>query len=188
MALHPGQHLVDLADLPAALREAPVREERIGLVEDQEGASIARLGEGPGDDPSQSGPPTWTSDRTPASARPPGRAFQRGSERRRSSRFPADLAGRARTAGAPARSEAVRKQPSGSVSARMSAGSNPAGAFWGGLSQERRRARLRTPVRTAAMSPPARLAAAVAPAAIPGAAASNSEARVVTSSGAAAMS
>ena len=34
MGLHPGEHLVDLADLPLAVRAATVGEEGIGLVED----------------------------------------------------------------------------------------------------------------------------------------------------------
>ena len=45
MALHPGQHLVDLAHLPAPVRAAPVGEERVGLVEDEERLGVARLGE-----------------------------------------------------------------------------------------------------------------------------------------------
>ena len=45
MALHPGQYLVDLAHLPAPVRAAPVGEERVGLVEDEEGLRVARLGE-----------------------------------------------------------------------------------------------------------------------------------------------
>ena len=49
VALHPGQHLVHLADLPAPLREAPVGEQRVGLVEDEEGAAVARLRERGGD-------------------------------------------------------------------------------------------------------------------------------------------
>ena len=44
MALHPGQHLVDLAHFPRPGREPAIGEERVRFVEDQEGPGIARLG------------------------------------------------------------------------------------------------------------------------------------------------
>ena len=49
MAFHPGEHLVHPPDLPAALREAPVGQQRIRFVEDQEGAAVAGFGKGVGD-------------------------------------------------------------------------------------------------------------------------------------------
>ena len=45
MALHPGQHLVHLAHLPAPVRGPPTAKQRVGLVEDEEGLALARLGE-----------------------------------------------------------------------------------------------------------------------------------------------
>nr|WP_254433698.1 ATP-binding protein [Paracoccus yeei] len=49
VALHPGQHLIDLADFPGMPRPRPVAQQRIRLVEDQEAAGVARLGKGGGD-------------------------------------------------------------------------------------------------------------------------------------------
>ena len=46
MALHPCQHLVDLAHLPGPVGKLPIGEQRVGLVEDEERVPVARLGEG----------------------------------------------------------------------------------------------------------------------------------------------
>ena len=45
MALHPGQHLVDLAHLPAPVRVSSVAEQRVRFVEDEECLRVAGLGE-----------------------------------------------------------------------------------------------------------------------------------------------
>ena len=44
MGLHPGQHFIDLTDLPALLRIAPVTEQGIGLIKDQERTAVAGFG------------------------------------------------------------------------------------------------------------------------------------------------
>jgi len=49
VAFHPGQHFIDLADLPAAFGAATVGEQAVCLVEDQHGTIGARLGKGPRD-------------------------------------------------------------------------------------------------------------------------------------------
>ena len=43
MPLHPRQHLVDLGDLPRLLGRSSIAQQRIGLVEDEEGAQVRRL-------------------------------------------------------------------------------------------------------------------------------------------------
>ena len=45
MALHPGQHLVDLAHLPAPVRVSSIAEQRVRFVEDEECLRVAGLGE-----------------------------------------------------------------------------------------------------------------------------------------------
>ena len=45
MGLHPGQHLVDLTHFPGPLGKAPVGEQRVGFVEDEEGSGVVRLGD-----------------------------------------------------------------------------------------------------------------------------------------------
>ena len=45
MALHPGQHFVDLAHLPAPVRGPPIGEQRVCFVEDEKCLGVARFGE-----------------------------------------------------------------------------------------------------------------------------------------------
>ena len=49
MALHPGQHLVGLTDLPVPRGVAPVGQQGVGFVEDQERLAVARFPERRGD-------------------------------------------------------------------------------------------------------------------------------------------
>ena len=49
MALHPGEHFVDRGDFPGSVGEAPVGQQRVGLVEDQERLRRAGLVERGGD-------------------------------------------------------------------------------------------------------------------------------------------
>ena len=46
MVLHPGQHLIDLCDLPGARGVAAVEQQAVRLVEDEHGIRLARFLEG----------------------------------------------------------------------------------------------------------------------------------------------
>ena len=180
MALHPGQHLVHLAHLPAPVRGAPVGEERVGLVEDEEGPGSRAPRRTRPRSAARSHRPTARADRTRASASPRAPGVPRGSGANALLPVP----------GGPWReSEKPRPAPPTRLSARvtgsalswMSPRSNLGGGACGGFPHPSTRERLRTPWRTASMPPLASPAAAVAPAPTPGVA-SNSRASESASS------
>ena len=108
MALHPGQHLVGLTDLPVPDGVTPVGQQGVGLVEYQERLFVARLPERLGDLPLGLPDPGRQEIGCPASARPPARAGRRGSGRMRFSPCPEARAGKARS-GVPYHGSAGRR-------------------------------------------------------------------------------
>src|SRR5665213_2498055 len=49
VALHPGQHFVDLGDFPRGARAGAVAQQGVGLVDDEKGAGVGGVGEGADD-------------------------------------------------------------------------------------------------------------------------------------------